>query len=99
MPDTAVLGPFGEGDFAKNFRLAPNESNEIRQRPMPLIAARSSTRFVDCERLQPVRERTGAFHREAGADLARIGQGAAAVIAEIERPERAAAAAAHRCSR
>ena len=91
MPDVAVPGPFGEGDFAQQYRLDP--VNGMNFSSAGAVHGRAiQDRLFNCETLKLVREGQGAFHCEARADLTGIGEDVGAVIAEIEGAQRPPAA-------
>ena len=91
MPDVAVSRPFGEGDFAQQYRLDP--VNGMNFSSAGAVHGRAiQDRLFNGETLKLVREGQGAFHCETRADLACVGQGAVAVVPQIEGAQRPAAA-------
>jgi hypothetical protein len=91
MPNASVVGPFGEGDFAEEFRLDP-----VHRAPLSTTHAFCRAACQDWlggfDLAQTLRQFTRALHREACTDLPGIAQDAILLISEIQSSKRALAA-------
>ena len=83
VPQDAVVGELGEGDFGDELRLDP-------VRALAVGARHLDRRLVDRERLHPLHQLLDQLGVEAGADLADIGELAAVLRRQQQRAEAAA---------